>query len=176
MNGTNPVFTAGSSVNSTSCGQSQSQGTSGSTSGAGGEGFPTATDDAEGLGYAGCPGNVSLTWTANGPPSITSSNSAAFAEGSAGSFTVTTTGYPTASLSESGALPTGVTFTDNGDGTATLTGTPTGPNGTYSFTIDATNGFAPDAIQSFTLTVGVHRRSPRATAPPFPRAAQELSQ
>ena len=51
-------------------------------------------------------------------------------------------------------LPTGVSFTDNGDGTATLAGTPAaGTNGTYTFTIDATNGFAPDATQTFTLTV-----------------------
>ena len=44
--------------------------------------------------------------------------------GQAGSFTVTTKGFPTAALSESGTLPSGVTFTDNGNGTATLSGTP----------------------------------------------------
>ena len=37
---------------------------------------------------------------------------------------MTSTGVPTATLSETGALPAGVTFTDNGDGTATLAGTP----------------------------------------------------
>jgi hypothetical protein len=48
-----------------------------------------------------------------------------FLYSSAGSFTVTTTGYPTPALSESGALPAGVTFTGNHNGTAALAGTPT---------------------------------------------------
>jgi hypothetical protein len=85
-------------------------------------------------------------------PSITSAASTTFQLGSAGSFTVTTTGEPTAAVSESGALPSGVTLTDNGDGTATLAGTPTA-QGTYPITITATNGVSPDASQSFTLTV-----------------------
>ena len=67
---------------------------------------------------------------------------------------MTTTGFPTAVLSETGALPTGVTFVDNGDGTATLAGTPAaGTGGTYPLTITAANGVLPDATQTFTLTV-----------------------
>ncbi len=47
-----------------------------------------------------------------------------------------------------------MTFTDNGDGTATLAGTPApGTDGTYPLTIGAANGVLPDASQSFTLTV-----------------------
>ncbi len=80
--------------------------------------------------------------------------SATFNVGQAGTFTVTTTGVPTCRLSETGALPSGLTFTDNGDGTATLAGTPpAGSGGTYPFTITATNGVSPAATQSFTLTV-----------------------
>ncbi len=95
-----------------------------------------------------------FTLTVDAAPTITSADNATFAEGSAGSFTVTSTGYPTAALSETGNLPTGVTFTDNGNGTAALTGTPAaGTNGVYSLTIDASNGIAPDATQTFTLTV-----------------------
>ena len=46
-----------------------------------------------------------------------------------------------------------MTFVDNGDGTATLSGTPdVGSGGIYTFTITATNGVAPDATQTFTLT------------------------
>ena len=57
-------------------------------------------------------------------------------------------------MSEKGALPRGVTFKDNGDGTATVAGTPAaGTGGTYTFTIAAKNGVSPDAIQSFTLIV-----------------------
>lgn len=97
----------------------------------------------------------SFTLTVTEAPSITSADHATFTAGSAGTFTVTTTGHPGASLSESGALPSGVTFTDNGDGTATLAGTPgAGTGGTYAITITASNGVSPDATQSFTLTVG----------------------
>ena len=61
-------------------------------------------------------------------------------------FTVTTTGFPDSALSKTGALPTGVTFVDNGDGTATLAGTPAaGTGGTYPLTITATNTVLPDA-------------------------------
>src|SRR5205814_53105 len=41
-----------------------------------------------------------------------------------------------ASFSSSGAVPTGLTLTDNGNGTATLFGTPTVAN-TFNFTISA---------------------------------------
>lgn len=89
------------------------------------------------------------------PPAITSADTANFIVGAAGSFTVTTTGIPAvASIGASGILPGGVTFTNNGDGTATLSGTPTaGSGGTYPLTITATNGIAPNANQSFILTV-----------------------
>jgi hypothetical protein len=49
-------------------------------------------------------------------------------------------------------LPGGVTLKDNGNGTATLGGTPTA-GGTYNITIKAHNTASPDAIQKFTLTV-----------------------
>jgi hypothetical protein len=87
-------------------------------------------------------------------PAITSANSTTFTVGTARSFTVTTTGSPTPALSESGTLPSGVTFTNNGNGTATLGGTPAaGTGGTYSLTITASNGVSPNATQSFTLVV-----------------------
>ena len=96
----------------------------------------------------------SFTLTVQSAPAITSANSTTFTVGSAGSFSVTTTGMPTAALSEVGTLPSGVTFSDNGDGTATLAGTPAGgTGGTYPITITAANGVSPNATQSFTLTV-----------------------
>jgi len=68
---------------------------------------------------------------------------------------VTTSGYPTAALTESGALPNGVTFVDDGDGTATLAGTPAaGSGGTYPLTITADNQVGSGVTQAFTLTVG----------------------
>src|SRR5208282_5413133 len=95
----------------------------------------------------------SFTLTVDQAPAITSANATTFTVGSAGTFTVTATGQPTPSLTETGALPTGVTFTDNGNGTATLAGTPgAGTGGTYPITIKATNA-AATASQAFTLTV-----------------------
>ncbi|HEV3264298.1 MAG TPA: putative Ig domain-containing protein [Acidimicrobiales bacterium] len=97
-----------------------------------------------------------FTLTVSQPPVITSATTTTFTVGSAGTFAVTSTaGFPVASaFSETGALPSGVTLTDNGNGTATLAGTPaTGTGGTYPITITDSNGVLPDATQSFTLTV-----------------------
>jgi hypothetical protein len=75
---------------------------------------------------------------AGAAPTITSASTTTFFVASAGSFTVATTGSPKPTLSESGALPAGLTFVDNGDGTATLAGTPSaGTEGSYPFTITA---------------------------------------
>jgi uncharacterized delta-60 repeat protein len=93
----------------------------------------------------------SFSLTVNQAPAITSANNTAFAEGSNGSFTVTATGIPTPTLSESGALPSGVTFTL---ATGVLSGTPAaGTGGTYPITFTASNGVGSPAMQSFTLTV-----------------------
>jgi hypothetical protein len=95
-----------------------------------------------------------LTVASPAPPAFTSGNAVLLVVGSAGSFTVTTTGIPTAALSETGALPGGVTFVDNHDGTATLAGTPApGTAATYPLTLTAGNGVPPNATQAFTLTV-----------------------
>ena len=97
----------------------------------------------------------SFTLTVNAAsvaPAITSVNNTTFTVGTAGSFTVqTATGSPTPTLSETGTLPSGVTFTP---GTGKLAGTPAaGTTGSYPLTITAQNGVAPNATQSFTLTV-----------------------
>ena len=58
------------------------------------------------------------------------------------------------SITQTGTLPSGVTFTSNSNGTATLSGTPgAGTNGSYPLTITASNGVGTNATQSFTLTV-----------------------
>jgi len=89
-------------------------------------------------------------------PAITSASDPTFVVGQMGSFTVTTSGFPFAALSEIGALPAGVTFTDNGNGTATIAGTPAAGSANlspYSFTIQASNGVGAPATQLFTLTI-----------------------
>ncbi len=69
-------------------------------------------------------------------------------------FQVTTTGQPAPALSETGGLPSGVSFVDNGDGTATISGNiPTGAVGSYPITITADNGVDTPAQQSFTIVV-----------------------
>jgi large repetitive protein len=99
------------------------------------------------------PTQQSFTLTVGQSPTITSANNTTFTAGTAGSFTISATGFPTDALSESGALPAGLTFLDNGNGTARLFGTPAvGTGGTYALTLAAANtsGTAP---QTFTLTV-----------------------
>ena len=97
---------------------------------------------------------LSFTLTVNQAPAITSANGSTFTVGTAGSFTVTATGVPAPSLTETGALPSGVVFQNNGNGTATLSGTPaSGTSGTYALSFSASNGVGTAATQSFTLTV-----------------------
>ena len=63
-------------------------------------------------------------------------------------------GSPTPAISVTGALPAGVTFVDNGNGTGTLSGTPAaGTGGTYAITFTAANGVLPNGTQAFTLNV-----------------------
>jgi hypothetical protein len=94
-----------------------------------------------------------LSQAVNQAPVITSAAAAPFTAGTAGTFTVTTTGFPISVLSETGTLPTGVTFVDNHNGTATLASTAATAAGTSQLTINATNGVTPNATQPFTLTV-----------------------
>jgi outer membrane protein assembly factor BamB len=100
-------------------------------------------------------------------PAITSAASTTAKATTAMSFTVTTTGSPTPTITESGPLPGGVTFTDNKDGTASIAGTPAaGSEGSYPITITAANGVSPNASQAFTLTVNGLAPAFTADSPP----------
>ena len=79
--------------------------------------YPITITATNGIGSAA---NQSFTLNVTEAPTITSADATTFVEGTAATFTVTTTGTPTAAISETGNLPDGITFTDNGDGTATL--------------------------------------------------------
>jgi hypothetical protein len=113
-------------------------------------------DQAGNASYNAAP-QVQQSFQVNQAPQITSANVTSFTSTVPGTFTVTTTGFPTnasMSITESGALPSGVTFVNNNNGTATLAGTPAaGTQGTYSIVITANNGVPPNATQNFTLTV-----------------------
>jgi hypothetical protein len=117
---------------------------------------------------AGMGGSYSITLTAsNGvlpnatenfiinidqPALFTSASVATFTSGQQNSFSVTTTGFPIATISHVGTLPQGLTLVDNHNGAATLSGDPA-TKGTYQFTIVASNGVDDVASETFTLTV-----------------------
>ena len=100
-----------------------------------------------GISIASPPGSSAVRFT--------SATTTTFSVTTPGTFTVTTVGggaVPT--LTVTGALPPGVTFTDNGDRTATLAGTPAaGTAGSYPLTFTATSGSAAPVTQTFTLTI-----------------------
>ena len=108
--------------------------------------------------------NATLTITVRQVPVITSDDSAILVVGTAGTFAVTATGSPVPQLAiDSGTLPSGVTFVDNGDGTATLAGTPAAGTGAdYALTISATVDGLPPATQAFTLKI---KQEPIFTSP-----------
>jgi LPXTG-site transpeptidase (sortase) family protein len=90
-------------------------------------------------------------------PGFTSPDNTTFSIGNGGLFTITTEGSPpVTSISISGdPLPAGVIFTDNNDGTASLTGVPDVTTiGVYNLVFTASNGNLPDTVQNFTLTIG----------------------
>ena len=94
----------------------------------------------------------SFVLTVSTVPQFTSSASATPVSGSPFSFTVTTTGSPTPALTFVGALPTGITFTDLGNGTATLSGTTSDTPQAFPVTLTATNAVGV-ATQTLTLNV-----------------------
>jgi DNA-binding beta-propeller fold protein YncE len=132
---------------------------------------PTSTGGLSGTPTAGTGGTYTVTITAaNGvapaasqrftltvhqAAAITSANHTTFAHGKRGSFTVRTTGFPVATVTESGSLPPGVKFTAAKNGTATITGTPAGSarGKTYVLQFTARNGVGKASVQRFTLRV-----------------------
>ena len=90
----------------------------------------------------------------NKAPAITSAASVSFGVGQAGTFSVTTTGYPVPNLSVAGTLPAGYNFTStDGTGTGVFKGTnATAVKGTYPIKITATSG-AVTTTQNFSIII-----------------------
>ena len=85
-------------------------------------------------------------------PSITST-SGLMIVGKSKTLRIIATGSPKPAITESGALPAGVTFT-SGDGVAELTGTPAAGTGNdYNITFTATNSAGTDADEPYDLEV-----------------------
>jgi hypothetical protein len=131
--------------------------------GSGGD-YPVTIAASNGVGT---PALQNLDLTVNESPAITSPNNWTSTIGVTSSFTVTTApGYPTAySLTDSGALPPGLSLTLSGD-SATVSGVPTGLPGDYPITLTASNGVAPDTVQTLTLTVAGASAVPLPLLPP----------
>jgi hypothetical protein len=110
------------------------------------------------IGESGASNTVSVNTGSS--PTITSTSSTSISARAPLNFTVTTTGSPTPSIAESGSLPNGITFTDNGDGTASFTGQASTTNqGYYFITLTATSSEGT-ATQSFILTVTDYLSAP----------------
>jgi hypothetical protein len=112
----------------------------------------TAEGDAVGklpaLGESAGSSHQTFTLTVDSQPAITSPEATTFTYKQPGSFTVTATGAPIPTITETGTLPSGVTFREG-----VLSGTPA-KVGIYRLAFTATNGVGSDAVQSnFTLTV-----------------------
>jgi hypothetical protein len=94
-----------------------------------------------------------LTLTIDSAPVFRSKAGLLVHTGSSFAYPITTSyGWPAPAISTS-SLPTGVTLTDNGNGTASLAGTPgPGTGGVYTATISATSA-GQTTTQTFVLTV-----------------------
>ena len=96
-------------------------------------------------------------------PAFTSATTATVTAGTPFSFEVDTTGTPVPSITEAGTLPAGLTFVDNGNGTATIAGTAAvGTTGTFPIALGAKSYVGdgqPDADAHGELSAGIHQRS-----------------
>jgi len=90
-------------------------------------------------------------------PDIISSASFTAAPRTAFSFVVRTVGFPGPLIAASG-LPSWITLTNGGDGTARLAGTTPARMGTSVFTISASNGMGVSATQAASFTVSRAKR------------------
>ena len=101
------------------------------------------------VGNPSAPVTVTFTVDANAPL-ITSAAQTSVAAKAPLTFTITTANIPNA-LIHARHLPAWLTLTDNGDGTATLTGTPPRA-GTTTLQLIAANAHGPKATQTLTIT------------------------
>jgi hypothetical protein len=116
--------------------------------------------------------DVATTPVAN--PSFTSPASQTFQVGVEDLFTVKAAGSPVASITQSGTLPAGITFTDNQNGTATLRGTAASST-VCDLTLTAQNSEGT-ATQKFTLIVSENLAAPRLTSDDYGEWASAVSQ
>jgi hypothetical protein len=138
----------GLSVTSTGSGKAKITGTA--ANGTGGQ----YGVDVTATNGVGSPATKHLDVTVDEAPELTGPATARFVVGVATAVGFSSDGYPQANLVAIGALPATLHFHDNGNGSATLSGTVTTADiGTYTITVKASNGVDPDATQQVTVEV-----------------------
>jgi hypothetical protein len=111
---------------------------------------------------------LSVPVSAAPTPSAPSINQSAgqMTVGKSKSLRITATGYPKPTITETGALPTGVTLVAS-PGVAVLSGTPApGTGNDYNITFTATNGSGSDTDEPYDLTVVQNVVYPSNFCPP----------
>ena len=115
---------------------------------------------------------IAASASPNSAPTFTSTPTTSVDEDAVYTYDITTddadgdTLTITASTLGGGSLPAWLTFTDNGDGTATLTGTPTNADvGSYNIELNVDDGTV-SINQTFSLTVNNTNDAPTADAGP----------
>lgn len=93
-----------------------------------------------------------LTLTVGEVPSVTTVEPVRLMVGTAGRYEIRSTGYPVPTLTVTD-LPAGMSVTDHGDGTATISGTPTRAGADGGFAVIATNDVG-SAVRTVRLVVG----------------------
>jgi hypothetical protein len=114
--------------------------------------YPITITATNGIGTAA---SEAFTITVDQPPAFTSASHVSFGTGRSHTFTFRTSGFPAATLSERGALPSGVTFKAGPNGTAVLVGRPPRADigKVYRIVVTARNGVGVAVRQVFRLTV-----------------------
>ena len=103
------------------------------------------------------PGGVALgsveSYFAGAPAAFTNASTLTATTGATTTFSIQATGTPIPTIAENGTLPAGLSFSGGSAGAATITGTATGPIGSFVVTLTATNGVGSAATQQLTVTV-----------------------
>ncbi len=95
-----------------------------------------------------------LSITVDEAPSFTTISSGSCVAGAPCDISLSAAGYPAPTISITTTLPSGLSFADQGDGTALISGTPTPADvGTTSFVVSAANGIGAEVEQHFTLAI-----------------------
>jgi hypothetical protein len=99
-----------------------------------------------------------LTLTVNRAPGVETLVAIRGTEGAALTRDISVGGYPAPALAETGQLPAGLSFTDNGNGTASIAGTPApGSHGRYAVGITASNAWGSVTTNlTIVITKGAH--------------------